>query len=469
MDNKAKIYYYDIGDYLSCKDKLQKLNDFGSVSRTPWQEIEPDEHGDWINLRNKLFQRFIPLGSKEDKDALKKPGEQHTFFVPYYSNGMKTQRDAWAYNSSLEKVKETAKSQIDFYNEERLKLQNKEVTDVDYNTSSLKWTREVLKNIKSNEVYHAEDCVYVEAVYRPFFKQSLLYYKPLNGASYRLPYLFPTPSHGNVVICVSGKGSRKPFSCIMSDKIPDTELVEKAQCFPLYWYETSQDTSKTRGMGDLFGTNEVSNYTRHDGVTDWIEREAQKKYGAEVTKEDVFYYVYGFLHSPEYNQVFAINLKKSLSQLPLVDRAEDFQAFAKAGRELAELHLHYEEVEPYEKCKVNKTADDYKVVKMRFGKKDKKTNDKSVIYYNQSITISEIPMEAYEYVVNGRSAIEWVMKCYQVKTTSGITNNPNDWAREHNDPHYILDLLLRVINVSMKTMEIIKHLPDIHEELTKEV
>jgi predicted helicase len=221
---------------------------------------------------------------------------------------------------------------------------------------------------------------------------------------------------------------------------------------------------------DLFNQNTdyKDNYERRDGISDWILTTVRKQYGYKATKEDVFYYVYGLLHSSEYRTMFATDLKKSLPRLPLVEKVDDFWGFSKAGHELANLHLNYETVEPYRKCQViyapltNKGKSiNYHVEKMRFGKIDSKTVDKSIIYYNNAITIEDIPAEAYEYVVNGKSAIEWIMERYAITTDkkSGIINDPNDWAREHNDEKYIFNLLLRIINVSVQTVKIVKSLP----------
>lgn len=247
-------------------------------------------------------------------------------------------------------------------------------------------------------------------------------------------------------------------------------MVEKSQCFPLYWYDDS-----TADITDLFSSpqNEADRYVRRDGVTDWILSTARKQYGSKVGKEDIFYYVYGILHSPEYRTAFASDLKKSLPRLPLVDSADDFWAFSKAGRALAELHLNYETVEPYKGCLLVYGANtnwgdgmNYRVEKMRFGKLDSKTPDKTKIHYNQHITVEGIPLEAYDYVVNGKSAIEWIMERYAVAVNkdSGIRNDPNDWAAEHNDEKYILNLLLRIITVSLETMKIVYTLPKLKFE-----
>lgn len=466
-DEAARIYYHDIGDYLSREEKLRIIRNMGDISNPlmQWVTITPNEHGDWLNKRSEQFKLYTPLGDKIDKKNKK------TFFVPYYSNGLKTQRDPWCYNSSLPVVEKSAKEQIDFYNEQREKLAKKEISDVDYSTHKISWTRAVLSDIQRNKPYNTQDCQFREGLYRPFFKQHLLFYRPLNEMMYQIPTLFPTSNQRNLVICVECIGARRDFTALITDCIPDLHVLEAAQCFPLYWYDDS-----TADIADLFSApqSEMDRYVRRDGVTDWILSTARKQYGSRVTKEDIFYYVYGILHAPDYRTTFAADLKKSLPRLPLVESPDDFWAFSRAGRSLAELHLGYERVEPYAGCRtiyspltnrgdeINYLIDD----KMRFGKLDSKTADKRIIHYNAGITIENIPLEAYDYVVNGKSAIEWVMERYAVKTdpASRIENNPNDWCREHDDPKYIYNLLLRIITVSLETMKIVRSLPKLKLE-----
>lgn len=244
----------------------------------------------------------------------------------------------------------------------------------------------------------------------------------------------------------------------MTNQIADVQILANAQCFPLYWYERKVEE------GSLFDTAKEQEYIRHDGISDAILKEARQQYDDDnISKEDIFFYVYGFLHSPEYRTQFDADLKKSLPRVPLVDRAEDFAAFRDAGRALAELHLHYEDQPAPENVVVEKSADDFRVEKMRFAKIGK-AKDKSTIIYNDAITIRDIPPAVYDYVLNGRSAVEWVMERYQVTTdkASGIRNDPNDWAREHDDPSYILRLLLSVMTVSLRTMDIVRRLPKVN-------
>ena len=300
--------------------------------------------------------------------------------------------------------------------------------------------------------------------------------------------LFPSSEHKNLVIGLNGIGSTKEFCALITDTLPDLEYVSKSQCFPLYYYE-ELDSS------DMFASKDK--YVRKDAVSDYILKQARTQYNEpKIRKEDIFYYVYGFLHCEEYRTEFSADLKKMLPRIPLVDTVADFWSFSKAGRELAEIHLNYEQAEPYKALIVssNSTSADlpmfsgmaadihplysaapadnlYKVKQMRFAKtagldrngKAKNIDDKTRIIYNEKITIANIPIEAYEYIVNGKSAIEWIMERYAVTTdkASGIVNDPNDWALEHNDPKYIFNLLLRIITVSLDTMKIVKSLPKV--------
>lgn len=466
----AKIFYHDIGDYLSREDKLRIIKQMGDISNPAmmWKNIVPNEHGDWLNKRNEMFKLFIPI------EPEKKFAKGQRSFFEGYSLGLGSNRDAWVYNSSLYKLKNNIEFTIAFYNEQvkKYKETNFLIKDIEdflldkRDSSKIVWTDTLIRDLRKGIFYQQKNECYTNSLYRPYFKQNLYQDKILNHRVYQQSKIFPTPQHKNLVICVSGIGASKDFSTIITDCIPCLDLVEKSQCFPLYWYDNSEAE-----IIDLFNQgpkNEKDRYVRRDGVTDWILDTARKQYGYKVTKEDIFYYVYGLLHSPEYRTEFATDLKKSLPRLPLVEKADDFWAFSKAGRELANLHLNYETIEPYKKCNIlyapftNKgDRINYHVEKMRFGKIDSKTADKSIIHYNNAIIIEHIPAEAYEYVVNGKSAIEWIMERYAITTDkkSGITNDPNDWAREHNDEKYIFNLLLRIINVSVQTVEIVKGLP----------
>lgn len=470
--SKAKIYYHDIGDYLSREDKLRIIKNFGSIANPAmdWKVLEPNEQGDWISTRNEAFSSFIPFDS-EKKDK----GKQVKSVFTFYSNGVVTARDAWDYNFSQKAVSDNMEAMTSVFNQQSSSYQQAKILQPklefeDFMTkdeSLIKWGQNLIRDAKNGvkHVFVPED-IRISS-YRPFTREYLYFNKAMTWSRYLQPKLFPTAEHSNTMICVTGVGANKGFTSFIVKDIPCLDFLEKGQCFPLYWYDES-----TADIADLFNQaaeeEVMDRYIRRDGVSDWILRECKQRYGNKVTKEDIFYYVYGILHSPEYRTTFEADLKKMLPRLPLVDTPDVFMAFSQAGRKLADLHLNYETVEPYKGVSIKYTSSNpnYEVQKMRFGKLDSKTADKSTIFYNGGIVIENIPSEAYDYVVNGKSAIEWIMERYQITTDSksGITNNPNDWSREHGDEKYIFNLLLRIITVSIETMKIVNELPKLKFE-----
>ena len=456
---KACIHYKDIGNYLSRQEKLLTIEKFKSINIIDWTDIAPNDKNDWIDLRDGTFDNLILIGDKDNKQ------NKNTFFAPYYSNGLKTQRDGWCYNSSIFTNKDTIDKSTKFFLDQRKKISNNEISEVNYESNQISWTTNVLNAVKNVDKKIDFSNQFVESMYRPFFKQNCCYSRFWNERVYQIPKQFPDSDIKNIVICVSGLGGSKQNSCIISNVIPDLNILDcGAQCFPLYWYEKNEATQLS-----LFDANgNDGKYIRHDGITDWILKEAQKRYHTKsITKEMIFYYVYGILHSEDYRTRFAADLKKSLPRIPLMDDVNVFMDFYKAGKKLAELHLNYETIPPCPGVKVDGdrpltgTDDDYeyyKVVdKMRFRSKQ----DKSTILYNGHIMVSDIPDKAYEYIVNGKSAIEWIVEryCVSVEKKSLIKNDCNDWGKEHKKPRYILDLLLSVINVSVQTVDIVKGLP----------
>ncbi len=466
--NKAKIYYHDIGDYLSREAKLGILRDFGGIDNPAltWQILEPNEHGDWINKRDERFGELIPLAPDKKFDI------KTQAMLTTYSLGIATHRDSWVYNFSSRRLEENIRAMLAVYDEQRASYKIAQSGNNDWeeitDPAKIVWgTNLRIERNKNAVIAFDESAITSNAIYRPFCKQNLYYKRVLVDVLYMIPKLFPTPQHQNLVICVSGVGASKEFSALITDCIPDLQLQFNGQCFPLYWYDDS-----TKDISDLFSTpdKEMDKYIRRDGVSDYILKLCREKYGNKsgITKEDIFYYVYGILHSPTYRETFAADLKKMLPRLPLVDSVDDFRAFSDAGRALADLHLNYETIEPYKGAIVTYGANDrvdYRVDKMRFGKSGK-VEDKSTILYNNQITISNIPLEAYDYIVNGKSAIEWIMERYAVTThkESGIRNDPNDWAAEHGNEKYILNLLLSLITVSLETNKIVAGLPKLNFE-----
>tara|TARA_R110000850_G_scaffold189247_4_gene314990 strand:+ start:10789 stop:15720 length:4932 start_codon:yes stop_codon:yes gene_type:complete len=469
----GQVRYHDIGDYLSREDKLKIVRDFGSIASLPLRSLAPNEHGDWINQRDPAFDAFVPLGDKDDDKVLR--------LFTTYSLGVVTNRDAWAYNFSAEKLAANMGRMIAFYNEQRAVYEKavKRATGepiavedvIDADSKKISWTRSLKADVRKLKAHQFEEACIVTGLYRPFAKQRLYFNRRFNEMVYQMPKLFPDPKLGNLVISVTGIGASKTGSAVITDCIPNLHLHDTGQCFPLYYY-------KEKVVGTVSGKSHTE-WVRHDAITDAAlsafrktyaaSRSADGKAGADIGKEDLFYYVYGILHSPEYKKRFESDLKK---QLPRIPYARDFWAFSTAGRELAHWHLNYETVEPHPLTQGGELdlGDPalYRVQKMTFARSrvnGKLTDDKTTIIYNARIRLSGIPLEAYDYIVNGKSALEWVIERYQMTTDkkSGIKNDPNDWATEHDDPQYILNLVKRVVRVSVETVRIVKGLPALNE------
>lgn len=481
---KATIHYHDIGDYLTREQKLDLVKKFKSVRgrSIDWQIIEPTDRHDWINQRDGAFDSLILIGDKSKQS-------ENCFFYPVYARGIGSSRDAWAYGFSETIVLSNMLKSINFFNLQREGYQkeiienpNIKVEDfIDTNPTNISWSRAYRNDIKRNIEQIFDSSVATNSMYRPFTKEILYFDKNVLNDVGPIYNMFPHKSLCNKIICISGLGGSKENSVFITDVIPDLNLLDSGtQCFPLYWYEENKVQERSLFDDD---TNE-DKYIRRDGITDWILKEVRKRFGNSkaITKEHIFYYVYGILHSPQYRERFAADLKKSLPRIPIVDDVQDFMAFYKAGKALAELHLNYEQVppspdvtahiadavytEPTDDAPFGYTKyDHYFVDKMLFPKvrneAGKLVPDKSRIIYNGNITIENIPAKAYEYIVNGKSAIEWIMERYAVTQDSKslITNDPNDWSKEHGNPTYIYDLLLSVINLSVQTVDIVNSLP----------
>jgi len=472
--HNGQIYFHDIGDYLSREDKLEKIAAFASISGIEqWQSITPDEHGDWLKQRDLSFDQHISLGDKENKGALK--------LFDNYSNGVKTQRDAWAFNSSQSKLADNMSGMISFYNAEvarfnashpglDTKARQAQVDRfIDTDPARISWTRALKQDIARDRSYCFDANCIVPSLYRPFTKQWLYFNRRFNEMVYQMPRFFSSAESDNFVIGVSAAGEKVGFSALISRHVPSLHFVdiEGSQCFPLFLYDEIAQASKD----DLFAEPFEGGLRRRDAITDAGLAHFQAAYpGEQICKEDLFYYVYGILHSTDYRERFADNLSKELPRIPAVKRATDFWAFSKAGRALAELHLNYETVEPYPltiESKGKLTDADYRVEKMKFAKKKdpetgKSVTDRSTVIYNGKITLKDIPEAAWGYVVNGKAALDWVMERQAVRTdkASGIVNDANDWAIETmGNPRYPLELFQRVVTVSLETQKIVNNLP----------
>ena len=454
-ETRGQIYFHDVGDYLSREEKLQAIAAFGSISGVErskgWSLVTPDKHGDWLKQRDDSFTRYIVLGSKDRNTSA-------TCVFSTYSLGVATNRDAWVYAPSQRIVADQMTRMINFYNAEAERFdaahpdldkrarRHKVDAFIDTNPKQVSWSRTLKNDIAKGARFAFKGTRIVPSLYRPFAKQWLYFDRKLIEVISQMPRLFPTGAK-NRIIMVKQRWYGIGYPALLVDVVPDYQPDGGTQCFPMYVHDNEDAKAEP---------------ARRYGITDVGLAHFQAAYTNEIiTKEDVFYYVYGILHSSDYRRRYADNLGKELPRIPRVRNAADFRAFTRAGRTLGEIHVGFERV-PEHPARIEgpakPTNKQYRVEKMKLGK----GKDKTVIHYNDHITVRDIPIEAYEYIVNGKSAIEWVMERQSVTTdkASGIVKDANDWAIETvGDPRYPLSLLLRAITVSLETIRIVDALP----------
>ena len=475
---QGRILFHDIGDYLDRGQKLDIIKCFGSIGGIEetggWTRITPDEYGDWLDQRDPNFESHLKIGDKKDKAG-------HVLF-DNYTLGVVTNRDPWCINPSRTALAGNIESTICFYNDELSRWQaakrragSTESTIpridnfVNNDATKISWTRSLKQDIHKGKSLDQNDGLFVPCMYRPFTKNWQYYSRRLNEMVYQMPRIFPNGDLPNRVIAVTGKGSRNGLSVFMVDKLVDLNMLEAgAQCFPFWLYEKTGQTN-----GELF-SEQASGYRRHDAITEYGLRHFCSAYPSEtISREDIFHYIYGLLHSEDYRSHFAANLAKGLPHIPCVKPVEDYRAFRDAGKRLGELHVGYEAVAPYPatidtggKPLLDDPEAAYRVTKMRHPGSGR-NKDRSAVIYNAHITIRDIPEGAWDYVVNGKPALSWVIERQCVKTdkASGIVSDANRYAVETvGDPRYPLDLLLRVITVSLETMKIVRTLPKVRVE-----
>ena len=433
----AEMYYARVDENWRKEEKYRYLDAQEQYGRVEWKRIMPDKRHTWLTEGlHAEFETFIPLGSKEAKAA---KGETEDVIFKSYGRGVSTGRDAWAYNFNRKALIENIKGTIEIYNEQVFKWERRrnQGTNVDdfvvYDDKEISWSRDLKARLKRNRL-----CEYAEhkvrtSLYRPFTKSSYYFDRLMNDMLYVFPSIFPTlkTETENRVIWIK-VGSDWPMFALMVNTIPNLLPQSGSQCFPFYTYDED-------------GSN------RRENITDWALARFRAQYKDDtIGKWDIFHYVYGLLHHPGYREGYQANLKRELPRLPF---APDFRAFAAVGARLAEIHVGYEEMVPYalEEIETPGQQLDYRVEKMRLSK------DRTQIRYNDFLTLGGIPAQAFNYRLGNRSALEWVIDQYRVKTDkrSGIVNDPN-WAE---DPQYIVGLIGRVIAVSLETVEIVAGLP----------
>lgn len=470
------IRYHCVGEYLTQQQKLSAIA--SCIDRDPeWETLTQDRHGDWLDQRDDSWYEFVPIGITV--------GNKKTKYGMFsiWSLGVATNRDAWVWNYSRSALSSNTERLIENTNH-AIKVEDGDTSSLDFDKKQYSWTRSLQSRVKNRRALTHSKRYVVTGSYRPFCKSNLYYSPELIEVMYQngsiFPLVQPNETAPNVVICESAE--KEELSTLVAKLLPDLHFVGSNQCFPMYWYEKDDGSSMRlvaddgeRVLRDAWGNR----YVRHDAITDEALRVFREAYphafatrprgdgGPGVSREDVFWYVYGILHSPEYRTRFAANLQRELPRIPLVDH---FETFCEAGRALGDLHLNYESVEPWPALKVSGVLpgeDPGPVTKLAWGRRrdpetGKTEKDFTRLVYNSRVTVSNIPESAQGYVVNGRSPLDWVIDRYQVKTDrpTGIVNDPNEYSE---DPRYILDLICRLVAVSMRTNDIVAQLPPLRE------
>ena len=500
----VEVFYAEAEDYATRQEKLDQIRSYQSIEgisgADAFRSITPNQHGDWISTRDETFAKFQEIGHGSTKKE-----KTTTGIFQLFSNGLKTSRDAWCYNFNEEKVNTNIDIHIEYLNEQISAFKNNGGTskvpeklvsnyiNIDSTRGSVdrKNRNDIRRGTTTKRSGHVTACLY-----RPFMTQRAYFdsTRQLNNDTYQLPQLFPTSAHPNLSFVVS-QGEISKVGPLMTDLLPDLHLVGDSQTFPLYTWESlslnygdeldlfsdfeiapvnhADETATistldfSRPIGDQIPVI-LDGYRRVDNITDATLALYREHYGnAGITKEDIFFYVYALLHHPEYRERYADDLKKMLPHIP---RAAGFHTYASVGRELADLHVNYERVEPYpsvqEEASLHAPADPWERYrigerKMRFPKLGRRDKDVTRLEYNDYVTLTGIPAEAQGYSISGRSPLEWIIDRYHVKTdkASGIVNDPNDFLREQGRPDAVVDLIKRLVTVSMRTQELLETLP----------
>jgi len=473
---RARIHYTDIGDYLNREEKLARVAAAGRVTRLESAiQITPNAEGDWLDQRRDDFGRFLALGDKADGRGV----------FGTYSLGLATGRDAWVYSYSPRQLDENVSRMISAYNAELALRAIRRDHNPDRDPSRISWNRNLDADFVKGRPLRHDGSAKRTSGHRPFTRQAVYFERGMNAMQYQLGKLFPKPEATNHGITFMVPRAESTAPALMVGDLPDLNFFTYAAQFFARWrYEKVEAEDGMLSLDTAYDDDAevIDGYRRIDNITDHALTTFRAAYGDRITKDDIFFCVYGLLHSPDYRETYAADLKKMLPRIPLVT---DPWPYVEAGRRLSELHLGYESVDPYPLAGLGDPAptgdaayDHFRVEKMTFAKvRDPETKklvaDRSTVVYNSRITLSGIPEEAYRYQLGSRSAIEWILDRYQVKVDggpkgSGIVNDPNDWSREVGDPRYIIDLLARIVTVSLETMTFVDALPplDIRSETT---
>lgn len=440
-----KLFYHRLPEYWHKSEKLFFLAEKLKSTNVDWVELHPDKQHNWLTEQIRPeFINFFSLGTKEGKFA---PERGAKTFFKVYSHGVKTNRDEWVHSFNPQELKKRIEQFIEIYNTEISRWTRAgRPKDIDgfVNYEKIKWSRNLKRDLQNERYAHFSILSIKKSLYRPFLEKNLYYADMLVDELGKFNIFFPVSSAElkNTIICVSGIGSSKNFQCLVTNIIPGHDLLDKTQCFPYYTY--AED-----------GTN------RRENITDWALEQFQVQYGQKstengknITKWDIFHYVYAMLHHPQYRERYAENLKRDLPHIPLLRRVEAYEAAVSIGQQLMDLHVNYEQAAEYGLRELEDETVPY--LESRRVEKMKLTPDHTAVIVNRGLTLAGIPDACFRYRLGNRSALEWVIDQYQVTTDarSGITGDPN----RVDDPEYIVKLVKKVVTVSVQTVELVEKL-----------
>jgi predicted helicase len=427
-DKGCRIHYNAVPDYAHATEKKAYLRD-NTFEELKFESLHPDKNHNWLNLSENDWDEFIPVASKEAKLG-KTPAEQQTIFK-LFSLGVVTNRDEWVYDYSAERLANKVEFFISFYNHQVSLVRDKSTPDLD---ETIKWTRSVKNDLGKRREYAFNETQIIDSMYRPFVKKKLYFSKDLNEMQYQLPHIFTAA--GNIAIGINDRGARAPFASLAVDAMPELHFVSSSdgfQCLPLYRYTADGE--------------------RVDNITDWALGQFQKQFRDKViSKEDIFHYVYAVLHHPAYRAKYEINLKRELPRIPFY---VDFWQWAGWGKQLMDLHLNYEQVEPYPLKRLDKDLEDHKPKPRLIAREPS-----GLIEVDTQTTLSGIPPEAWQYRLGTYSALGWILERHKERKPKDPTIREKfNTYRFADYKEQVIDLLRRVCTVSVETMKIIGQMP----------
>jgi predicted helicase len=434
---KAEIYYVTLTDEMLRDDKLAWFKNT-RFDKLPFEKINPDDKGNWLNLTDNDFESLLPLVNKEVKAG---KGEQAVFKL--FSRGVATQRDEWVYDFDKNNLENKIRFFVEIY---QATLKNADFKD----KHLIKFDRELDKYLQRTIEKNFEESCIIKSIYRPFIKQFLYFDKHFNGMTYQW---FDIYNAENSYIAFNAIGGSKEFHCLVANNIIDLHLTGDSQCLPLYVYDKEGNP--------------------HDNITDWALSQFQNHYSESklmsldsngspialaigektakavlLQKQDIFYYVYAVLHNPAYREKYQQNLKREFPRIPFYD---NFAQWADWGKQLMALHLNYESAEHYPLKRQDVSLAKIPKTKLKADKAQ------GLIFIDDNTTLSELPACAWEYKLGNRSALEWVLDQYKEKKPkdSTIAEKFNNY-RFADYKEQVIALLMRVCTVSVATVKIVQ-------------